>query len=364
MLSDLQRLKLHLMTEGLVVSEDARARLTEEEDRPLTLAEYATTSGVSVHLGEDIWVNAPLREFNPNFVHDPIARLDSQDDRYMVRRGDLETEVEIVTVPAYHDQANDSDEPYASYAATHTDRVRISPIEGCSMACSFCDLPYEFRYRRKRIDGLLESVQVALDDPLVPARHILISGGTPKPEDYDYLNSVYRTVAERFPDVAVDVMMVPAPGLLDPKELLEMGIAGLSINIELFGDEAMKKIMPVKARMGSAYYLDFIADAVEVFGSGRVRSLILVGLEPLEDTLRGVEELARRGCEPVLSPFRPDPRTPLRDAPPPNAELLEHCYLESLRIVAKQSTQLGPRCIPCQHNTLTFPDDSGYYHYT
>ena len=90
----------------------------------------------------------------------------------------------------------------------------------------------------------------------------------------------------------------------------------------------------------------------------------MVGIEPMEATLQAVEELAMRGCEPVLSPFRPDPATPLRDESPPSATFLEEIYVRSVEIVERHNAKLGPRCIPCMHNTLTFPDESGYYYWS
>ncbi len=272
-----------------------------------------------------------------------------------------------IPVPDYDCEKNSSEEPYTSYAITHTDRVRISPIEGCGMVCTFCDLPYEFRYRRKRIDGLVDSVQRAIDDKALPAKHVLISGGTPKSgkSEIDFLQTVYLTVASTFPDLDVDIMMVPLPGLLDLKTLREAGIHGLSINLEIYNQEISKKMMRAKYELGLQYYLEFIEDAVTEFGPGRVRSLLIVGLEPLEDTLKGVRELAVRGCDPVLSPFRPDPVTPLKHYPVPTVEMLERVYLESLEIVSSYpSVKLGPRCIPCHHNTLTFPDGSDVYYYS
>ena len=87
----------------------------------------------------------------------------------------------------------------------------------------------------------------------------------------------------------------------------------------------------------------------------------MVGLEPIEDTLRGVDALAQRGCEPVLSPFRPSPDTPLGDVSPPGEAELVEVYERSVEVAGRHGVKLGPRCIPCQHNTLSFPDDSGYY---
>jgi hypothetical protein len=361
MLTPIQQLKLALFTNGMVVTPEARRQISGEQSRPLTLADYASTSGISMELEGHVWVNAPIQDFNANFVAVPQQRLEAEDGDFWVRSGDLRVRAWPVPVPTYHDEVNAWGEPYTSLAITHTDRVRISPVQGCAIACQFCDLPYRHRYRKNSIEALVDSVGRAAKDPLCPARHVLISGGTPAEEDYGYLNEVYAAVTAAHPDMAVDVMMVPMPGLLHLETLKKVGINGLSINLEMFGEDGSRRIMPVKAKLGKSYWFDFFARAVDVFGRGKVRSLILVGLEPLEETLRGVEALASVGCDPVLSPFRPDPHTPLRRLKPPTVELLIQAYERSLEIVDKYGVKLGPRCIPCQHNTVTFPDESGEY---
>jgi hypothetical protein len=368
-LSLAERVKLLLMTEGVTVTSRAREELSlHQPDRPLTLAEYATTSGITLSLEGEVWVNAPIALHNPNFVSDDAPNvLDFEESQYFIRSGESRIPAKPLPVPDYHDELNSSEERYTTYAASHADRVRISPIEGCGIVCTFCDLPYEFRYRRKRVDGLVDSVQRAIDDKALPAKHILISGGTPSldQDDMNFMNTVYRAVAERFSSFPVDIMMVPLPGLLDLGSLKAAGIHGLSINLEIYNRELARKVMRAKYDLGLDYYLDFIEKAVTIFGPGRVRSLLLVGLEPAEDTLKAVHELARRGCDPVLSPFRPDPSTPLRNHPVPGIDLLEQVYVESLNIVASYpGVKLGPRCIPCQHNTLTFPDGSSDYYFS
>ena len=362
MLTRIQILKIRLMEEGVHVPEEVR----EVVRGLLTLADYPSTSGVTMALEEDVWVNAPIVDFNPNFLkEDPPHRLVYEDSRFFVESDGERYESKILPVPSYHDTKTKSGEPYTWLAITHSDRVRISPIGGCAIACKFCDIPYVAKYRTKSIDDLVESVQVALDDSALPAQHILISGGTPKPDDYEWQNEVYETVADAFPGVDVDVMMVSMPGLLDPQHLKDVGIHGLSINIEMWNQETARKIMASKVKAGRQLYFDFIEEAVDVFGAdGKVRSLILVGIEPIEDTLQGVEALAQIGCDPVLSPFRPDPATPMKDHPPPSVETLVEVYERSLEIVERYGVKLGPRCIPCHHNTLTFVDDPDGYYYS
>lgn len=361
-LTPIQRLKVELLTEGLDVTPEATAQLAGSDGRdPLTLADYATTSGIALELEGGIWVNAPIRQYNPNFVETPRHQLTYSDHRFQVVSDRLVVSAQPIPVPAYHSEVDSFGWPYPSVGVTHTDRIRVSPIEGCAFRCQFCDLSHRFEYRKKSAEELIETVAKAIADPILPARHAMISGGSPREQDHEYLNDVFRRVCAAFPDIAVDVMMAPIPGLLEPEELLDAGVNGLSINLELHSEDYARRLMPQKGAIPRTRWLGYIDEAVRVFGRGRVRSLLLVGLEPLEETLEGVAALARLGCEPVLSPFRPDPATPLRSHDPPTVAELIGVYERAVDVAAQYDVKLGPRCIPCHHNTLTFPDGSDYY---
>ncbi len=359
MLTSIQRLKIRLMTDGVAVSNAARAVLAGENGtRPLTLADYASTSGIAMELEEQIWVNAPIAEFNPNFVRATPYRLEWREGKFFIRFGDTEVGARPMPVPSYFNERDENGIPYVDYAITHTDRVRISPVQGCTLGCRFCDLPFRRRYEFKPLQGLLGSVRRALQDEALPARHILISGGVPREEDWPKLFEVYEAVPSTFPKTPVDVMMVPIPGRLDVRRLHAAGVQGLSVNLELFDRGIARAVMKGKSRVSLRAFWDFIDDAVNIFGPGRIRSLLMVGLESMDSTLAGVRALAERGCQPVLSPFRPDPATPMRDVPPPTAEQLENIYVRAVEIATHYGIQLGPQCIPCMHNTLSFPDRS------
>ena len=359
-MSQAEHLKFRLLSQGLIVTSEAQDYIDAANGlRPMTPADYASTSGLILELEDDVWVNAPIELYNPNFVRTSPFRLTVDGGHLAVEGGGLASRASFWLPPAYHGTKNLDGEDLNSYAFTHGDRVRISPIEGCSMSCKFCNLPYEFRYRTKRIEGLVESVRTALEDPIQPAHHVLISGGTPRPRDVEYVQAVYEAVAHAFPGVSVDIMMVPRDGLLDPEWLLGLGINEVSVNIEIFNEQIAKSLMRQKAAQGLDLYLDYLERAVEVLGKGRVRSMMMVGLEPLADTLAGVEAIARRGAIPVLSPFRPDPKTPLANWEPSEPENLEETYLAAMDIVHRYGMSLGPSCIPCSHNTLTLAGPDG-----
>lgn len=361
MLTFHERLKFELMTEGMRLTPAAHSRLTGSDgQRPLTLADYATTSGIPLCLPGDIWVNVPVMEYNPNFVRNPRNILDWTPTGFVIGTDAAAVPAEPIPVPNCSQLLNSVGEPHAWYGLTHTDRVRISPIGGCANSCLFCDLPRTSKYARKRIELLLECIREALADPVLPARHVLISGGTPRPADYGYLVEVYAQVLGAYTTTPVDIMMLPLPGLLDSADLRRRGVNELSINLELFNEEIRSRLIPQKAAIPIGQWLEFIEHAVETLGM-RVRSLLVVGLEPVEDTLRGVAALAERGCEPVLSPFRPAPRTPLELAAPPAVNLLIEVFEKARDVAARWGARLGPRCLPCQHNTMSLPDGSDYY---
>ena len=356
-LTDAQLLKFELLGSGLVLGTAALEALADlNGGRSLTPHDYASTSGVILRLEDDVWVNAPIQRYNPNFVTKTPYLL-GYDAGFYVEGGRLASRATFWPQPEYH-ASNRAFGELNSLVVTHGDRARLSPIRSCAMTCSFCDIPYEFpmadSYKLKDVDHLLEAVRVALHDPLQPAHHLLVSGGTPKPKDVPWMRDFYSIVLAELSDTPVDIMMVPLPGLLDLPRLVDLGIQALSINIELYGRDRAKQYARHKYNQGLRCYLDFIEQAANYLGHGRARSMLMVGLEPLEDTLAGVQAIAERGGTPVLSPFRPDPSTPLSGFKPPTSEFMLECYTRASEIAARFGANLGPDCPPCTHNTMNF----------
>src|SRR5699024_554184 len=145
-------MKLGLLAEGVTPTPDALEFIAlSNGDRGLTPADYAATSGLILRLDGDVWVNAPISAFHSHFVSRPSYVMDRGQEGLVVRGYGESVGAQFWLQPLYHGQKNAAGEAYNSYVFTHTDRVRVSPIEGCAFTCTFCDLPYEFRYRTKSI---------------------------------------------------------------------------------------------------------------------------------------------------------------------------------------------------------------------
>ncbi|HUD05443.1 MAG TPA: radical SAM protein [Candidatus Saccharimonadales bacterium] len=369
-----QELKLRVFAEGVEIDSGAEQIWRDLYEDEISLNEYASTAGACLVTENGTYISAPYIQ---DFTRDTSIRL-IHDEGFKLVDGDAITAVDVFPIPAYHKRdymrPDGTVLPYTNLGVTHTDRVRISPIEGCAWRCTFCDLPYKFRYQKKPEEELLRVIELAKDDELTPARHVLISGGTPKETDEAWMDSLYEYICSESP-LPVDIMMPARSDKNYPRWLGSIGMNQLSVNIEVFDRERARRITPFKARTvgetalkGIDHYLDYIEGAVEQLGVGRVQSLIVFGeaIESEESTLAGVQALAERGAIPVLSPYRPDASTPLgkKDSPPASYEETKRVYEASLEICDKASggvVKPGPRCVPCQHNTVTFDDGSDFY---
>jgi pyruvate-formate lyase-activating enzyme len=350
----LDRLKASCLAEGIRISETAIDRLSEGGTVPLTVHEYATTGGITLEIRGQVFVNAPFDDW---YCGTSTVELDYADDLFLVRQGASTFEVtQVLRLPGYLNALDSSGRKVTDVCMSHADRIRLSPIAGCVYDCAFCDIPGN-AYRRRSAEQLVAALNVAAADEDLPARHVLISGGSPGSQHNMYFQNICCEIARACP-IPVDIMMAATndPAFVD--RVVDAGVSGFSLNIELYGDSSSQIHIPRKHRKSRPDHKRFAARAVERLGrNGSVRSLILVGLEPIEDTLAGVKYLARLGVDPVLSPFRPARNTKLEHYKPPSPNMLVDALGAARDIVREHGVRLGPRCVPCQHNTLTLPWD-------
>lgn len=356
MLTAAQRLKFHLLAEGAQVTDSAAAVLDEVvEGGPWSPADYASTKGLILRLDDDVWVNMPVVRYNPAGAGASSIVFDHGEGGFFVEGLGLTSAAEFWRPPASLKGTASNGRPLRNYVIAHGDRVRLSPTIGCAMVCDFCNIPFDDTYAGlKPADVMIDALRTAIEDPVQPGHHILISGGTPGPPHVAGLRAVYEQVLEAFPHLSVDIMMVPVPGLFDLPYLDSVGLGEISVNLEIFDERIASEIMRHKHRQGRQYYLDFLEDAADVLGPGRARSMLMVGLEPPESTLQGVRALLERGCVPVLSPFVPDAVTPLAQHRTPSAMQCIEVYERAAALADELGGSLGPTCPPCTHNTLGF----------
>jgi hypothetical protein len=212
---------------------------------------------------------------------------------------------------------------------------------------------------------MLEALTMAAQDPVVPARHVLLGGGTPNVDDMGAVLAaeLCKAIKKRL-DLSCYVM-ISAPSKNEYIDLLwEAGVDELGMNLEFHGDDAWQQFVPGKARyIGKRRYFEALEYAVSRFGPINTRSILIVGLEDPEYTIEGAEKLASMGVLPILSPFRPLNGTDLENARGFDHDTYFDIYAEVHARAMRHGIPTGPTCIPCQNNTLALPLPNGMYRF-
>lgn len=340
-------LKAHLFEQGIKISDEAKKILDSQSDIWL-MSDYITCSGVTMKFNGE-YVTAGVKDtskFELVVKQEQLYILDDKGQLFLA---------EVISPPDYmRGEIMLGGRDITVYVNTYTDRVRLQLISGCSYACKFCNAS-EYEYFFNPIKHLDEALKIALSQSEV--RHVLISTGSAKIEDLPKITELYEYYGKNYAQLDLDLMLTPRgfTNYTDDKQyeayikhLKEIGINGLSVNMELNSKEYLEMFCPEKAMIGQKKYLSFIETAIKVFGKNKVRSLLIVGLEPLEETLKGVEKLAKIGCVPVLSPLFPYGEA----TGEPDAALFIEARQRSEEICSRYNMVLGPICKACSHNTL------------
>lgn len=148
----------------------------------------------------------------------------------------------------------------------------------------------------------------------------------------------------------------PPRNLETLRKLKAAGATELAMNMEVWDEALARRWMPGKSAISRERYLEALEFASGLWGkTGAVRSAFIVGLEPEESLLEGVERVCRAGAAPILSVFRPIPGTECGAIVPPENRRLLSIYEKAVLICRRYGLAPGPACVPCQNNTLSMP---------
>lgn len=250
---------------------------------------------------------------------------------------------------------------YYTIAQFFTDRLRIHPFPYCVFAqngkpCKFCDLgnrkgPYTVYTQEDIFEVIYSYIHSYL-----PIEHFLIGGGSSTNTDaWNKIGTIAKYI-RKYTNKGIYLMSIPPASRSTLKYLYTCGVTEVGFNIELYNRQLAQRYMPGKGNIKLEHYANMLSYATELWGtSGNVRSLLMVGLEPIEDTLKGVEFLCKSGVLPILSLFRPLPNTPLEHITPMDYTTVYSLWEKANNICRRYNLILGPYCIPCQNNTISVP---------
>ncbi len=361
-LHSIAKFKFELFCFGMRIDETAKNALRESRV-DLTIRD-GIAGGLEIWFCGNVHVNVPIKEFFSLISPYRLIHFKNEEQFAIVDQYKNILPVQIAPLPNFVGKYTSSGTSMVDVGQMMLDRLSLEVVHGCiynksnKLACKFCELGAENQTIYRNINDIRELIIFCRDSPNSGMRHILLGGSTPPLKKWDFFLEVLELI-NSCTSVPIYMMIAPPKNLSKLKILNKLGLDEIGINIEFFNRSIAKRIMPGKGSISIDYYAKALGMAVDLWGDkGAVRSILIVGIEPLQDTLRGVEYLASRGVLPILSPFRPIPGTPLYSHPPAASELLYESWARGQEIAEKHHLTLGPTCIACKNNTISLPCSS------
>lgn len=300
--------------------------------------------------------NAPAFE-SPYTVDRPDAAGASR-----VRRDGVELgTVSFPPRPRFYDLSTADGIAYSKIATLHgRDVLATTVLQTCiryesrAKTCRFCAIGQSLAagrtIARKTPEQLAEVARAAVE--LDGVKHMVLTTGTPPGADRGAAVLAESASAIK---AAVDL---PIQGQCEPPDddawfarMKAAGIDALGMHLEAVTDDVRRQVMPGKAQVPLARYMDAFKAAVPVFGRNQVSTYILAGLGDSADAiLAACAELVELGVYPFVVPFVPIAGTPLESHPSPSPDFMHGLLARLADMLGKASlraTEIKAGCGRC-----------------
>ncbi len=271
------------------------------------------------------------------FTADPP---DAEGRSMLYRDGVPESPLQFPPQPKFYALSTADGIPYWKLGQLHSRNVLATTVlQTCirygnsETKCQFCAIGESLKAGRtiaKKTAGQLAEVAEAAQR-LDGVEQVVLTTGTPPTPDRGaaVLAEAAAAIKERT-GLLIQVQCEPPSDFVWFQRLRDAGADTLGMHLEAWSEEVRARIMPGKAEVPVAFYMEAFAAAVKVFGRGQVSTYLLAGLgDTVEGLLDGCRQLIAAGVYPFVVPFVPIGGTQLADRPPPDAAFM-HAILQPL----------------------------------
>ncbi len=280
----------------------------------------------------------------------------------VLRRGAIPiANVSFAKTPRFYALQTLDGVPYSHIATLHgTDVLATTVLQTCiryesrKKACKFCAIGQSLAAGRtiahKRPEQLAEVARAAV--LLDKVRHMVLTTGTPSTPDRGaaILCESARAI-RRAVDLPIQAQCEPPDDDVWFMRLRDAGVDTLGMHLEVIGDAQRARVMPGKAAVPVARYMQAFEAAVKVFGRGQVSTYLLAGLgDSAQTILEMSSKLLALGVYPFVVPFVPISGTPLEDHPAPTPAFMQSILGplgDMIREAGMRSSDIKAGCGKC-----------------
>jgi len=254
---------------------------------------------------------------------------------YVVYKGNEVTQVDFLKRPKYYGLKTSDGTEMKTVAVNYADDAAfVAYSNECSLKdkgkdCLFCNINAT-KDNYGEAQGIAWKYPKQIGETIAEAykegfKHLTISGGfIPERREVDYYLDVAESIREHTGlDDFNGTACIGAPRDLSVIEKYkDVGYRTLASNLEVWDKNFFKAYCPGKEEQGGGrdHWIKAIEYAVKIFGFGKVRSMLVGGLETKQTTLAGLEYLASHGVVAFLSPWVPNPGSALEGHRSPTTE--------------------------------------------
>jgi len=287
---------------------------------------------------------------------------DVRGDYALLLKGDEPiAEMSFPNKPRFYDRSTAEGVPYWKIATLHgRDVLATTLLQTCTRygnratACQFCaigqSLAAKTTIAEKTPAQLAEVARAAVE--LDGVQHLVMTTGTPQTDDRGarVLSDAARAVRAAV-QLPIQAQCEPPADFAWFSRLAEAGVDSLGLHLEAVTEEVRRRVIPGKAEVPVAVYLEAFAAAVAVFGRGQVSSYVLAGLgDSREAILDMCTRMIALGVYPFVVPFVPIAGTPLSQHPTPEPAFMASLLSELSGLLLRaglRSSEIKAGCGRC-----------------
>ncbi|NWF37790.1 DASS family sodium-coupled anion symporter [Mariprofundus sp. NF] len=296
----------------------------------------ATESVIDIRLPSGHFATVPVAQPYTKSSSIQLRQQDS-DGNACLHWGDETLDVQLLPAPRFYRNKTRSGARMGSFASLHENLLMLHPIMGCgffagqNLACHYCQYDSMLNEDEPPMRDPLELVEVvraALSEREIDTVY-LYNGFAPG--DDVGLSRLVPVIALLRRHLGHRQIALETVAPKDTSVIDALYAAGLDIfvcNLEVHDAERFAEVCPGKEQVGGQVAIWKALDhARQVFRGGAVVSHLIVGLDDVESTKKGIDALISHGVVPLLQPFRPLPGTPLEGQVGPSLEEMEELFL-------------------------------------
>ncbi len=326
-------------------------------------------------LKREIWMNAPVLEpfaqKSPYVLRGGPTAFEVHDER-----GQFRYPVRIPQQPVWYGWETSRGTRMSEIGVLQGTYLGIYVNPVCefwknALNCRFCTTGQNVgggESAAKSIDDVVETCRAAKEESGVTFVHL--NGGFQGGHSLEFVEPFVRAIKERV-GLLVGVQLTPERKLARYDRLIKLGVDHFSFCVELMDPEWFARICPGKARsIGQHMFFDLIEYCASRMPRGAVSGELIAGIEPIENTIAGIEEITAAGAFPTVCVFRPTIGSDMADCAPPSYEdmrtvmaaMYDACRRNRIPIGMAPNIEVSLVVNP-DDAALLAPRDAGFYRY-